>query len=92
VTTKENRARGMGIFGAMFGLGFVFGPAIGGILSRYGIHVPFLFAALCRFLMPCCFISFCPNPSNLIHRAPAPLAKIVSRKSWSLCATPDSEP
>ena len=46
VTTKENRAKGMGFFGAMFGLGFVFGPAIGGILSRYGIHVPFLFAAV----------------------------------------------
>ena len=46
VTTKENRAKGMGLFGAMFGLGFMFGPAIGGILSRYGIHVPFLFAAI----------------------------------------------
>ncbi len=46
VTSKENRAKGMGLFGAMFGLGFVFGPAIGGILSRYGIHVPFLFAAV----------------------------------------------
>jgi len=45
VTTRENRAKGMGLFGATFGLGFVFGPAIGGILSRYGIHVPFLFAA-----------------------------------------------
>lgn len=45
VTTRENRAKGMGLFGAAFGLGFVFGPAIGGILSRYGIHVPFLFAA-----------------------------------------------
>ncbi len=50
VTTKENRAKGMGIFGAMFGLGFVFGPAIGGILSRYGIHVPFLFAAVLSLL------------------------------------------
>lgn len=50
VTTKENRAKGMGLFGAMFGLGFVFGPAIGGILSRYGIHVPFLFAALLSFV------------------------------------------
>lgn len=49
VTTKENRAKGMGIFGAMFGLGFVFGPAIGGILSRYGIHAPFLFAAALSF-------------------------------------------
>ncbi len=46
VTTRENRAKGMGIFGAMFGLGFVLGPAIGGILSRYGIHAPFLFAAV----------------------------------------------
>ena len=44
VTTKENRARGMGLIGAAFGLGFVFGPAIGGILSRWGINIPFLFA------------------------------------------------
>ncbi|HKP73689.1 MAG TPA: MFS transporter, partial [Pyrinomonadaceae bacterium] len=29
---------------AAFGLGFIFGPAIGGILSRWGTHVPFLFA------------------------------------------------
>lgn len=45
VTSKENRAKGMGLFGAAFGLGFIFGPAIGGILSRYGINIPFLFAA-----------------------------------------------
>src|SRR5436190_6620662 len=44
VTTKENRAKGMGLIGAAFGLGFVFGPAIGGILSRWGISVPFIFA------------------------------------------------
>src|SRR3954453_22198510 len=44
VTTKENRAKGMGMIGAAFGLGFVFGPAIGGILSRWGISVPFIFA------------------------------------------------
>jgi DHA1 family tetracycline resistance protein-like MFS transporter len=45
ITTKENRATGMGLIGAAFGVGFVFGPAIGGILSRWGIQVPFLFAA-----------------------------------------------
>lgn len=49
VTTIENRAKGMGLFGATFGLGFIFGPAIGGILSRYGIQVPFLFAAVLSF-------------------------------------------
>jgi MFS transporter, DHA1 family, tetracycline resistance protein len=50
VTTRENRAKGMGLFGATFGLGFIFGPAIGGVLSRYGIHVPFLFAAVLAFV------------------------------------------
>src|SRR5213596_4024471 len=45
VTTKENRAKGMGLLGAAFGLGFIFGPAVGGVLSRWGIHVPFFFAA-----------------------------------------------
>src|SRR5467141_3042804 len=45
VTTKEDRAKGMGLLGAAFGLGFIFGPAIGGILSRWGTAVPFFFAA-----------------------------------------------
>lgn len=45
-TTKENRAKGMALFGAAFGLGFVLGPAIGGVLSKYGVHVPFYFAAV----------------------------------------------
>jgi len=44
ITTPENRAKGMGMLGAAFGLGFIFGPAIGGILSRWGIAVPFFFA------------------------------------------------
>ncbi len=45
VTSKKNRAKGMGLFGAAFGLGFIFGPAISGILSKYGIQIPFFFAA-----------------------------------------------
>lgn len=57
VTTRENRAKGMGIVGAAFGLGFLTGPAIGGLtsgfnllthhprLAQYGIH-PFSVPAL----------------------------------------------
>lgn len=45
LTTPENRAKGMGIIGAAFGLGFIFGPAIGGFLSRYGYSVPAYFAS-----------------------------------------------
>ena len=36
VTTRENRAKGMGLIGSAFGLGFVFGPLIGGLLSHLG--------------------------------------------------------
>jgi len=33
ITTEEDRARGMGLLGAAFGLGFIFGPVIGGVLA-----------------------------------------------------------
>jgi len=46
VTPPEQRSKGMGLIGAAFGLGFIFGPAIGGILSRVSVAAPFLFAAL----------------------------------------------
>lgn len=37
-TTPENRAKGMGIIGAAFGMGFILGPPLSGILSAIGIH------------------------------------------------------
>lgn len=46
VTTSENRAKGMGLIGAAFGLGFIFGPVIGGILSESGHVLQFIAAAL----------------------------------------------
>lgn len=45
VTTPETRAKGMGLIGAAFGLGFIFGPAIGGALSQIGPTAPFFAAA-----------------------------------------------
>ncbi|MBA3543549.1 MAG: MFS transporter [Chthoniobacterales bacterium] len=45
VSTPENRSRSMGIIGAAFGLGFTFGPMIGGIMSRISYGAPFYFAA-----------------------------------------------
>jgi len=46
VTTPENRAKGMGLIGAAFGLGFILGPAIGGLLAPYGYDKPALLASL----------------------------------------------
>ena len=49
VTSKKNRAKGMALVGVAFGLGFILGPAIGGILSRFGTHVPFFFVSALAF-------------------------------------------
>src|SRR5213076_2680695 len=38
VTTEEDRAKGMGLIGAAFGLGFVLGPPLSGFLSAIGLH------------------------------------------------------
>ena len=45
VTTAEERSRSMGLIGAAFGLGFTFGPMIGGIMSRISYGAPFYLAA-----------------------------------------------
>jgi len=45
VTDEENRARGLGLIGAAFGLGFIIGPALGGFLSQYGFAAPAFAAA-----------------------------------------------
>jgi DHA1 family tetracycline resistance protein-like MFS transporter len=45
VTDEKSRAKGLGLIGAAFGLGFIFGPATGGALSRFGYAVPALAAA-----------------------------------------------
>jgi MFS transporter, DHA1 family, tetracycline resistance protein len=47
-TSQQERARGMGLIGAAFGLGFVFGPVIGGLLAHYGHAAPgFAATAIC---------------------------------------------
>jgi MFS family permease len=49
VTLPEDRARGMGLVGAAFGLGMIGGPAFGGLLSGYGLAVPAFTAAALAF-------------------------------------------
>lgn len=45
VTTPSQRARGLGMIGAAFGLGFIFGPLFGGVLVGFGYGVPAFVAA-----------------------------------------------
>jgi DHA1 family tetracycline resistance protein-like MFS transporter len=56
ITKPEERAKGMGLIGAAFGLGFVFGPAIGGALLQFGLAVPSITAfAICAINLTVAF-------------------------------------
>jgi DHA1 family tetracycline resistance protein-like MFS transporter len=50
VTPPEKRAQSFGLIGAAFGLGFILGPALGGLLGAYGLRVPYFVAAGLNFL------------------------------------------
>ena len=45
VSTPENRAKSFGMIGAAFGMGFIFGPMLGGFLGSINLHLPFYVAA-----------------------------------------------
>lgn len=48
ISNDEDRAKNFGMIGAAFGLGFIIGPVIGGVLGQYGARIPFYAAsALC---------------------------------------------
>jgi multidrug resistance protein len=82
VTTPENRSKGMGIIGSAFGLGFVFGPLLGGILSEFGYAVvgyvsagfSFLAFVLTSFLLP----------ESLKIKNESEEVSPVSKKTWKL--------
>jgi DHA1 family tetracycline resistance protein-like MFS transporter len=54
ITPAEDRARRFGQLGAMFGVGFILGPVIGGWLGHYDIHWPFI-AAGCMAVLNWCY-------------------------------------
>jgi DHA1 family tetracycline resistance protein-like MFS transporter len=53
VTPPEKRAAAFGMIGAAFGIGFVVGPALGGLLGHYGPRIPFAAAAVLSLLNAC---------------------------------------
>ena len=62
VSTPENRAKNFGMIGAAFGLGFVFGPAIGGLLTEYSYTFstePFFNTSFASYIVAAlCFVTF----------------------------------
>ncbi len=67
VSTPENRARNFGLVGMMFGLGFIFGPALGGLLGGIHIRLPFFVSAGLAFAN--CGYGFFVLPESLpLHK------------------------
>jgi len=64
VTAPEERAKGMGLIGAGFGLGFVLGPPVGGILAELHLGAPFFGAALLSLVNGIAAFSILPEPER----------------------------
>jgi MFS family permease len=80
ITTPENRAKGMGVIGAAFGLGFVLGPFIGGVVGKhFGLHWVPLTAAF--FSLAALIATFTSLPESL------PPEKRIAAKSTVKPAT-----
>jgi MFS transporter, DHA1 family, tetracycline resistance protein len=63
ISTKENRAQNFGMIGAAFGVGFIIGPVLGGLLGSYGARVPFMVAAALTFIN--CLYGYFVLPESL---------------------------
>ena len=73
VTTREERSKGMGLIGAAFGLGFVFGPLIGGLLAEYGYMITGFASA--GFSILAFVLTLILLPESNLNRATAVLNK-----------------
>src|SRR6185295_7049890 len=65
VTPPEQRAANFGLIGAAFGVGFIAGPLIGGVLGEFGSRIPFYAAAGASFTA--FLFAFLMLPESLDH-------------------------
>jgi DHA1 family tetracycline resistance protein-like MFS transporter len=70
VTAPEKRARAYGLLGAAFGIGFIVGPALGGLLSVFGARAPFWVAAAFSLANATYGVFILPESHPPDHRTP----------------------
>lgn len=68
ISPPEKRARNFGVVSAMFGMGFIIGPALGGLLGSLGARAPFFAAATLSFLNLCYGLFVLPESLPLERR------------------------
>lgn len=70
VSPPEKRAQNFGLIGASFGVGFLLGPVIGGLLSQYGTRIPFYAAGAISVLNVLYGLIFLPETLAISKRRP----------------------
>lgn len=73
ITTKENRTQGMGMMMAAFSLGFIIGPAFGGLLSVYGYALPAFLAGMIALIAT--ILTYFFLPETIKKETPAVIQK-----------------
>lgn len=81
VTTPQQRARAFGLVGATFGLGFLIGPAMAGVLVRFGYRVPFAVAAALALLTVVMTQTLLPESKGTVQAGPSLAAIGASLRS-----------
>lgn len=76
ISTHENRAKTFGKVGAAFGLGFICGPMLGGLLGSYSLHLPFYVAAGLSFANFIYGYLFVPESLPVADRRQIDLARL----------------
>jgi DHA1 family tetracycline resistance protein-like MFS transporter len=92
VTDEKNRARGLGLVGASFGLGFIFGPALGGTLSVGGNYsLPAFVAAGLSAVNLLGVLLWLPEslpPEKRNERVQSPRSEFTARALWEALHRP----
>jgi MFS transporter, DHA1 family, tetracycline resistance protein len=85
ITPPQDRSKRIGLIGAAFGIGFVLGPAIGGILSHFSVIAPFWFAAILSVLNAILMWIVLPEPERHTVGQKGPLKDTFEQAgSWRL--------
>jgi DHA1 family tetracycline resistance protein-like MFS transporter len=75
VTEPDERSKAMGLIGAAFGVGFIIGPVLGGLLAGVNLRLPFYVAAGLAFVNVLYGLLILPESLPKDRRAPFPIAK-----------------
>lgn len=92
ISTPEKRAQNFGMIGAAFGLGFIIGPVLGGILGQFGSRVPFYAAAGLTFINWLYGFFILPESLDKAHRRPFewkranPVGSLLQLKKYPVIA------